>query len=89
MVKVKGNIYDTVEISRPSAPYITLEILSKDKNICKGSHKKDFEHSSSFLSFYTNKLFSSLEIKINVVTVFIFARHPCHNIQPKESNSTW
>ena len=36
MVKIKGNVYDTVEIPRPSPPYVTLEILSKDKNICKG-----------------------------------------------------
>ncbi|KAL4439591.1 hypothetical protein ABPG74_003993 [Tetrahymena malaccensis] len=38
MVKVKGNVYDTVEIPRPSPPYVTMEILSKDKNICKGIH---------------------------------------------------
>ncbi|EGR31131.1 hypothetical protein IMG5_117240 [Ichthyophthirius multifiliis] len=38
MVKVKNIIYDTVEIPKPNAPYITLEILSKDKNICKGIH---------------------------------------------------
>ena len=38
MVKVKNEIYDTVELPKPSIPYITLEILSKDKNVCKGIH---------------------------------------------------
>ena len=38
MVKVKNIIYDTVEIPKPNSPYVTLEILSKDKNICKGIH---------------------------------------------------
>lgn len=42
MVKIKGNVYDTVEIPRPSPPYVTLEILSKDKNICKGKNHLTF-----------------------------------------------
>ena len=36
MVEVDGKKYDTVEIPRPDPPYVTLEILSRDKNQCKG-----------------------------------------------------
>jgi len=52
MVKVKGHVYDTVEIPRPSAPYITLEILSKDKNICKGSWNIFFKSFIEICWFY-------------------------------------
>ena len=38
VVKINGKNYDTVEIPRPPAPYITLEILGRDKNVSKGIH---------------------------------------------------
>ncbi len=37
-IEYNGKFYDTVEIPRPEAPYITVEILSRDKNLCKGIH---------------------------------------------------
>lgn len=33
-----GKKYDSVEIPTPEPPYLTLEILSRDKNQCRGIH---------------------------------------------------
>lgn len=37
-IKVNGINYDTIEIPTPEPPYIILEILSKDKNLCRGNN---------------------------------------------------
>ena len=43
-IEIDGKKYDTVEIPRPAPPYVTLEILSRDKNLCKGVHVITFAH---------------------------------------------
>ena len=35
-VQIRGKIFDTIEIPTPKEPFITLEILSREKNIIKG-----------------------------------------------------
>lgn len=30
--------YDLIEIEKPDCPYIIMDILAKEKNICKGVH---------------------------------------------------
>ena len=33
---MNGIKYDTIQIEKPNNPYIILEILSRDKNVCRG-----------------------------------------------------
>lgn len=37
-IEVYGKKFDIVELPKPDAPYIILEILSRDKNQCRGVH---------------------------------------------------
>ena len=44
LIEINGKKFDTVEIPRPAPPYVTLEILSRDKNLCKGVHVITLAH---------------------------------------------
>lgn len=37
-IKYQDRIYETIVIPKPDPPYITLEILSRERNKSKGTH---------------------------------------------------
>ena len=46
MIKLNGCSYETVEIPKPEPPFITLEILSRERNLSKGTHIISLAHKS-------------------------------------------
>lgn len=44
VIEIAGRKFETIKIPRPDPPYFTMEILSRDRNQCKGLHVITLAH---------------------------------------------
>ena len=60
VVEFAGKKYESLEVPKPTNHYLILEVLSRDKNICKGKFfcfVFFFFFSFSFVEIFSSKLF--------------------------------